>query len=241
MSLFTILPFSSNDNSLVKLDASKVEFFSDAELTAYGHWIFARNPTPLIGLVNNNDLTEQGDPAILSDKHLTISTATGNSLASDLIEIGGATTYCGVIRLKEGTIGTFMMGNGSQGAGGGLIYTSQTSSFLRFKGISTANLGINIPLEEFTFIAVSYTYGPGGTDIKVKIGDNAIVNVNDGSEYTPDPAVPFSLGVNSYSTVGNLMDAAEFMVFEKAMSDVEIEALHQRSIARMAVRGLAIT
>lgn len=231
----------------------------DTEGTAYAHWIFNNSASSLVDAVSGKLLTLQGGATVqptYSDAGVTLSTAYGNALQTDLVDSASQNlTLCAVVKCNVTAL-SILMGNlvasaDVTSAGTGL-FASSGKAYLTVKptvtaaaatnGISSLTPTANITQTSNFFISASIDKATRKGIIFIKQAD--IESSNEGlySATTYEQATKnIAIGNNAYTTsvaTANTATFAEAIIFNRALSLSEMKAVASRSASRLANKGI---
>ncbi|HEO1767954.1 hypothetical protein [Acinetobacter baumannii] len=222
---------------------------------AYGHWLFGGGPSSLVDVVNGRILTLQSGATvqpIYADKTVTLSTAIGNALLTDLVDSSAQSlTLCAVVKCTTTAL-AILLGNlvpGTSTTSSGLgAFASAGKGYLTVKPV-TANGSAGIPslsppspiiqTSNF-FIATSINKNTkkGVVYIQQAGAESSNEASYTASSYEPS-ANKIGIGNVAYATGGNTTIYSEAIVFDKALTLAEIQAVALRSKDRMANRNIS--
>lgn len=246
--LFHRLPFSVTDPTLTQLNPADVEALGGSEFGAFGHWTLGGTSASLTD-PNGAALTAQGTLPTYSSNYLTIPATAGNALISGLSDsLALENTICAVVRKAVGNTTDFLMGNFSNAAGnkGGGFSVTSGASYPRAMAGWSIGVGPNAALPGFSFttgwqfVAMSRDFRAVSKPVKFLLGGTTAYEASFTGTYTLPPDPRLALGNMAYSLSSGTMDAAEFIVFPRALTATELTAVYNRSKARAAVRGLTV-
>lgn len=254
MSLFTRLPVTISNQTLPLVSEADVQYLVDYEPTSYDHWIFDKGG--VAGLTGRNQgklLTPQSDAPAYSGAHLTLNTASGKALLTDLEDSAAPQdTICAIFRPQVSAGMHFPFGclgeTGNNTGGGPYLQGTEPSRniFLtyRINVASAVNTGVPVAGGNWYFLAVSRNFaaGAGAKALTMLLGGQSPYVLSNSLLYgrAASPRKQ-ALGNPYYAAAGaGSMDFAEFVVFNKALSAAELAAVYARSKARMAARGITV-
>ena len=252
MSLFTRLPIAINDLSLPVIASADIEILGmDYELDSYDHWAFNTGDAgALVGLNKQRVLTPQASVAAYGLNYLSLSTVSGNALLSDLDEAAlGKYTLCTIVREPSpqptdikplfGTVVasplannlTFLSGSGAARK----VFTSY-SGFTSSLDTMAAMAG-----DAWYFVATAVDFkGDSSHTMKTLVGGTTPLEVAGiGAHFASGRKWALGNGWYSSAVAGNL-HFAEFILYDRALSAADLQAVYQRSKARMALQGLVV-
>lgn len=228
------------------------------ENDAYGHWIFGENSSSLTDKVNAKSLILQNTASVLpsyTNSSVTISTALGNALQTDLIDSAAQNfTLCAVVKCNTTAL-SVLLGNlvpSSDASSSGFgAFASSGKCYLTAKptaaaaassnGISSLTTTQNIAQTSNFFIAVSI-------DKSTKKGVLYItqnsVESNGESSFTgtyESSSKKIAIGNNAYTTsitASNTATFSEAIIYDKALTLEQIKSVAKRSRERMSDRNI---
>ncbi|MFY5418704.1 hypothetical protein ACOUDP_03980 [Acinetobacter baumannii] len=229
------------------------------ENNSYDHWVFKDSSASLKGVVNGHLLTLQQNAAympVFSNSGVTISTAMGNALISDIVDSSdqsitmAAVVKCNTIALSI-LLGNLVPSNSTTSSGlsgfasGGKTYLTVKPTTLGGPGgISSLACPSNISQTSNFFIAISVDKVTKQGIIFTKQADIETSNETTYTAATYDASLNnHALGNSAYSgqnTLTNLATFAEAIFFNKALNMTELQGLATRSKSRMADRGIIL-
>lgn len=235
------------------------DLLPNLEYEAYGHWVFENASSSLVDKVNNKTLTLQSGAAytpVYSSLGVTISTAFGNALVSDLSDSSDqSVTLAAVVRCSSTAL-AILLGNlvpGSSTTSSGLsAFASAGKGYLTVKpaaansvgGISSLSPSIGPTQTANFFIAISVDKLTKKGIVYIKQG---AVEMTNEATYTASTyessANKYAVGNNSYTTSATLSNTATFaetVIFNKALTLSEIQAVASRAKERMNNRGISL-
>lgn len=256
MSLFTVLPFSTNDDSLPKVSTDNILFLDEPETSAYGHWMLSGSNASLTDIINSRALTPQDNSFLpsYSSNYLTLSAKAGRALQSPRFEVADSDAYtlAMVMRLDSDNTSPIVMwgtlGVTADAYGGSSYLRKELETYEiieNYRGaISNTDSGLVIQRNQWAFIAVSVAYD--GADSLIA---HTLVNENGANTtgpvtgtYSPNVTDPISLGNVAYDTSSTDVpfDVAEFIMFDNALTPADLVSLYNRSKERMSRRSITI-
>lgn len=218
--------------------------FIDVEAGAFGHWLLGSSDASYKDLTAfNHDLTEPGSKPLFTENaaKLTI----GASLDTGLqFGEGEAATFCVVFKSSGNNmpIGTLQPA-GTNAVDGVSIFSD--SSAIYFNGRTENKFSQdkleNIPGGSYIFAAISIgndktmLYCPSAAD-PIK-GNISVVEAPGANMYAPRNVY---LGPAHYGVQFNEVLLSEAIVFNRALTQYELEAIYNRSKYRLSKRGITI-
>lgn len=231
----------------------------NVENKAYGHWIFGVDESSLIDVVNGKILSLQSGATVnpsYSENGLTISTAYGNSLQTDLIDSPTQDfTFCAVVRCNVSALSILLgnlppsndgttSGTGLFASGGKAYLTSKptAAAAASSNGISSLAAPQNIVQTSNFFIAASIDKTMKKGIIYVQQADAESSNEATYNALAYEqPSKKIAIGNNAYTTAitaANTATFAETILFSKALTLAEIQAVALRSKSRLVNRNI---
>lgn len=243
MNLFTRLPLSAPTGSLPVISPSDIDYFVDYEAQSYDHWVFGSDASSLVGLNNGNALSPQSTPTYGSN-YARIGTAVGNGLRTALEDSATSEdTVVAVVRVATLPGIQIPFGTLDTSTGGSLFFGDGNCS-ITYRGIfSSQPAGNAITANTWHFVAVSRDFRGTGKSIKSLVGGGSVVERASSATYSPAPAGRKISAGNAYYGSGvatGVMDLAEFIVFNRALSSAELLALYARRKTKLAARGVTV-
>lgn len=246
MNLFTVIPVSSNDINLPKLDASQVTFFSSAEYGSAGHWLLQGGTNSLIDITTKNNALQQGaEPPVFNDDYVTLNGYPAGLTTQTTIDTAFANdSFCLVFKTQGSFSSDIILGNATLSAGDGGFFVALNSSgelYLSTREGAFSNKTIASGLQPNTwyFLGLSREFTPSGNKIISKLSSFDAVTFSSSQSYMAG-SKDISLGNSSYNNANRPIDFAEFITFKSALSAESINAIYSRSKERMLDKGIAI-
>ncbi|QQA43962.1 hypothetical protein [Pelagovum pacificum] len=232
-------------NAVGTLDPADVTLYGDAEVGAWGHWLFGPDADSYYGL-NGRQLTEQDAAPAFSTNYVSLPVANGDALLTGLNPItAGLTswTFCGVLQRPAALAATVsLFGNivGSQGSG--LYLASGVRMAANYGGSNqTANSSMLLPDDEPVFVGVSMDWSTSINNLNFVLGGVGQSNHSKGTGSLAHRDAAFAVGNrDSASADANLVRFHEAMMFTSALTPAQMNAINTRSVTRMANRGVVI-
>ncbi|HCG3529697.1 TPA: hypothetical protein NJU05_003439 [Acinetobacter baumannii] len=225
------------------------------ENNAYGHWLFGGGPSSLVDVVNGRILTLQNGATVqpvYGDKTITLSTAIGNALLTDLVDSSAQSmTLCSVVKCSTTSL-AILLGNlvpsSSTLSSVLAAFASAGKGYLTVKpataggpgGISSLTPPSSIVQTSNFFIATS-------VDKNTKKGiiylQQLGVESSNESSYTAvsyeSSANKIGIGNVAYTGSSNTATYSEAIIFDNALTLAEIQNVALRSKDRMANRNIS--
>lgn len=247
MNLFTRLPLTLNAPTMPLIPEADVDYFVPYEPLAYEHWIFNKGDSSgLIGLKAGSLLTAQSDAPTYDVKHLTLSSYYGKALLTGLEETATIEDTIAVV-FRPGVLSSSLklpFGTLGSAAGGSPFIGSNGQMYATYRGINNSlSYGAPLSADSWYFAAVSRNFSGASKAFKLLIGGTQVVETYTSNSYIPAPVgrkIALGNGYYSSSVSNNTYDFAEFIVFPKAMSATELQALYERRKAKMVTSGINV-
>jgi hypothetical protein len=251
MNLFTRLPITLTSSIYPVIPESDIEYLTDFEVGSYDHWIFNRgSAVDLVGRKAGKALTPQSDAPTYGAGYLSLSNLAGKGLLSNLQETAtGKYTVCAVVREPVAgstalrvPFGTLDM---TAGGTGGMPFMSGAANarklYTAYTGLGASiDTGQAVPNASWLFIAASFDASVATKQLRTLIGGTAGNTQSPVAAYTASPrAVALGNGYYTGGVAGNL-DFADFILFDRALSMADLQAVYVRRKAKLAVGGIAV-
>jgi len=256
MSLFQRFGVNVPDPTLFVLANNEVDYLgAQFEIDSYDHWVFSKgNAEGLVGLNNGKLLTLQSsvpaDAPAFSPSFLTMSTASGKALLSDVVEDASlpAYTVCAIVR-EPTTISGIKPIFGTvvaSPAANNLTFVAGSPPsrhfFASYSGAtSSRDTGVVSTIGSWYFVATAVDYTGTSKIERTLIGGSA---GSQGSGAGPHlfSGRPIAMGNAYYATgVAGLMDVAEFIVYKRALTLDEMGDVALRRKSFQATLGNTVT
>lgn len=241
MTAFIKLPITVNDPSLPVIPAASVRRFSrEDEASSFDHWIFdTGDAAGLTGRTSGTLLTPEGTGATYGANFVTINPATGNGLRSTLMD-ARKQTVCAVVRPNNSPATLHIAGSRNTTAGSQLTFTSSLANLTAAQTPVFGNsLAGPFSAGAWYFVALSESDALGTTTQIIHASGGSAVFT--GGSLKTLTGAGIALGNSGASlTTGGTISAAEFILFDRALSAAELSAVYTRSKARMAERGITV-
>lgn len=256
MSIVTRLPITVA-SSLPVIPQADLESFVSWEVDSYDHWIFDKGTSAgLTGLSQSKVLTLQGSAPTYSSTHISLPGTSGNALLTDLTESANQVDTIFIVLRSPATFSGFhfpfgTLSTGTGNAFGGCPYlASATSTYPRSvfatyrgtSGIPGTSITTIDAANQWYFLCVSRDFNSATKTFRVLVGGKGITSYTVTGTYTPATGRLIALG-NGYYSSGSataLFDIAEFGVFNRVLSDAELNNLYSRRKTAAASRGLTV-
>ncbi|HCU0822834.1 TPA: hypothetical protein OUJ26_001097 [Acinetobacter baumannii] len=232
------------------------DLLPNLEYEAYGHWVFENSSASLVDKVNNRLLSLQSGAAynpVYTPTGVTISTAVGNALVSDLSDTSAqSVTLTSVVKCNNTNL-AILLGNlvpSSSTASSGLAaFASAGKGYLTVKPTAASGGGFSSLAPVSGHIQTSNFFIAISVDKKTKKG---IIYIQQNSAELTNEAVytasvyenalnKFAVGNIAYLLSNNLDNTATFaeaVIFNKALTLADIKAVAGRTKERMKNRGI---
>lgn len=244
------------DNTLPVVPSSSIDLLLEYEEEALEHYVFNSGSASLVGLVNQNSLTEQGQSPSYSASFMTLQMTEGDALMTPFAD-QDEFTYCAIIQAPTvadqlpifiGNLEEASVSTGSSlylGTGGDLQHN--------VRGLAASDYGLQnsslLTAGNWVFVAGSYRSDGANSNsaINAFIGGNSSFQSVENTNLTTSKSLDddnFSLGNSNYqgSNVAsppplNIMEA----IFFDGFKDVdELQKIWLRSKERAAVQGITL-
>ncbi|EPH3736712.1 hypothetical protein ACS1EO_000054 [Acinetobacter baumannii] len=232
------------------------DLLPNLEYEAYGHWVFENTSASLTDKVNNRLLTLQTGATVqpvYSESGVTISTAVGNALVSDLSDTSlQSVTLTAVVKCSNTQL-AILLGNlvpsNSTTSSGLAGFASAGKGYLTVKPTAASGGGFSSLAPVSGHIQTSNFFIAISVDKKTKKG---IIYIQQNSAELTNEAVytasvyenalnKFAVGNIAYLLSNNLDNTATFaeaVIFNKALTLADIKAVAGRTKERMKNRGI---
>jgi hypothetical protein len=233
-----------------RIGRSDVRLPFDAEAGAWGHWLFGGTAECLTSIDRNaRTLTAQSAAPTYSAAHLALTMNEGNALQSTLVDTLQDLTMCVVARTLQATAGIIpLAGNpdNSSGNKGRMLcrFAANTSYNVGHWNTNVGRVmspGVTMPDNGFVFLASSIRTTPTTSNLLMLAGGQAIQTLSQTYVGAVAGDAPIGLGNSGYVVTPTVnTDFAEFILFDRALSAEELEAVYVNSQRRMAARGVTL-
>ncbi|HBI2401757.1 hypothetical protein ABTH08_04005 [Acinetobacter baumannii] len=233
------------------------DLLPNLEYEAYGHWVFENSSASLVDKVNNRLLALQSGATVqptYTESGVTISTAVGNALVSDLSDTSAqSVTLTAVVKCSEASL-AILLGNlepsSSKTTSGLSAFVSGNKAYLTVKPSAAGSGGIGslTPASGHNqttnfFIAVSVDKATKKGIIYVQQNSAELTNEAVYTSAVYESALNnFAVGNNAYSILNapaRTATFAEAVIFNKALTLDEIKSVAGRAKSRMDNRGIS--
>ncbi len=233
------------------------DLLPNLEYEAYGHWVFENSSASLVDKVNNRLLALQSGATVqptYTESGVTISTAVGNALVSDLSDTSAQSVTLAAVVKCNNTQLAILLGNlepsSSKTSSGLSAFVSANKAYLTLKpaAAGSGDIGSLTPasgLNQTTnfFIAVSVNKATKKGIIYAQQNSAELTNEAVYTAAVYESALNnFAVGNNAYTgsnAPANKATFAEAVIFNKALTLDEIKAVATRSKDRMKNRGIS--
>ena len=219
-----------------------------AEAGAVGHWVFGTDYAGMTDLVSSQPLTELiAGASSLTANSVVISDGDGSAAQAQrglvsAVPQQAEQTICAVVSATSGQ-NRILMGNLSTTDGAGL-FTFGADLFGNARGLpfNNTNFDPGTPTTApFIFVAMSVSATQNWLLFR---GDPAGAVTATGTPLAPPVPIsaPLGIGNTNYDSSGFSVGGAyaEFIVFNGHRTQAEVEAIYQRSKARLGGRGVTV-
>ena len=247
-----VSPFAGQLPVIQTEDLIYIEKFEE---DAYGHWMFGVDSSSLVDRVNARSLTPQAGakiPPVYSTNHVQLENLGGNALISDLVD-AAATNITAVFIVKVSTTGLHIIGGNlpptasTTASGSGVFVSANKSYFNVIPLVANAtgmisnvtsnqvidqknNVLIAISINKTTKLCVIYTQQNGV--------ESSTTSAYTGTYETSPNKI--SVGNGYYTAVSaSTTSFVEAIIYDKALSVAELQAVASRAKTRQANRGIA--
>lgn len=252
--LFTRLPFVVNDADLPVIPASDIRTFVDYEVDSapYDHWLLSGSSEALTGKVAGRMLTPQSVSPIYLSTHTVIDGHIGKGLLTDLTDSAAQSMAIIIKRPANMPAGLQLLfgaldsGTGSAGYFEDIGAGDTMTCNLRGWGGSFTKPSLRLPgvTGDWLFLALSESSGSGSSTGIVFAGGSPDGNSAALTMPVNKTVTGRKLGLGNAFLAGGLglnLEVAEFVLWNRAISLVELGDIYSRAKKRMAGRGLALT
>ncbi len=254
MNLFTRLPITLTDTTYPVVSEAEIDYFTDYEPASYEHWIFNKgNSANLIGVNNSKVLTPQAEAPVYGTNYLeNLIYPAGKALLTDYADtVNAKDTVCMVVNDSDTSAGIHQLwGNRvSESVGGSPLFSGVSplrKLWLGYSGVHGGGIatGLSIPsTSSWYFVAVSRNFALTTKTLIGFIGGQTAYSYSGSGTYAPGTAQVVSLGSPNYTTASiakSFNKVAEFIIFDKALTAAEIQAVYLRRKAKLASIGIAV-
>jgi len=212
------------------------------ETGAVAHWLFGEDNPTSADLVSGRLTT--GPAHVASAGFITSPSGTAQGLDSGIPE-AGEQTMCFVFRTAGRSMigGTFEAPGGDTQTGVSPYAVTPSSVYANMRGGPFGNREISSTAAftaTFTFVAVSKNATTG--DYVLFVGDQAGHSVVSGSGSQTTSARTIGIGNLHYNSTAfsAQISTAETILFDSAKTAAELDEIYQRSVTRLAARGVIL-
>ena len=252
---FLRLPFAVADLSLPKISAADVEQYVpyEVESSPYEHWILKGAGSSLVGLKNGRALTPQSTLPIYQPGYVDITSEIGKALLTDMTDAAAQTLVLimkrptlpvnSEVQIIGGAIDTVGSGVTSTGSGMYAQGTTPTSLTLNIRGGSGLLL-TNTPGAVGDWMMAAFAEQSDATALSgTSYAGGASTNKTTSWAGTSKRVSTRKIAVgNGYYGSGMIttLSLAEVILYDRALSVAELDAVYARAKARMESRGLTL-
>lgn len=255
MSIVTRLPITVS-SSLPVIPQTDIESFVSWEIDSYDHWIFDKgNSAGLTGLAQSKVLSLQGSAPAYSSNYLSLPGTSGNALLTDLTEVANQADTIFIVLRSPATFSGFhfpfgTLSTGTGNAFGGSPYLNSTTNaypravYANYRGTNVPGTAITTldAAAQWYFLCASRDFNSATKTFRLLVGGKGLFSYTVTGTYTPAAGRFIALG-NGYYTTGTataLLNIAEFGVFNRVLSDAELNNLYSRRKNAAAARGITV-
>ena len=224
------------------------------EKDAYGHWLFGSDSSSLIDKVNGRSLTLQVGatiPPVYSANHVQLSNLKGNALISDLVD-AAATNITAVFIAKASTAGLHIIGgnlphSSSITASGSGVFVGSNKPYLNLKPLVASSTGMisnvtsNQDIDQTNNLLIAISVNKTTKQCILYTQQNDIESIKTTAYAGTYETSPNKISVgNGYYTAasGPTVSFVEAIIYDKALSVAELQAVATRAKLRQQKRGL---
>ena len=180
--------------------------------------------------------------------YMTLPAGTAIGMYSDIADKAEETIVF-VVRKNSTSNGGSVFGGAFSQTEGSAIYfqNSQIQSKFNIRGTSSANFG-SFAANNWYFLALSLKNITASTDCQIRAfqgdsTDSYFYEATTTSEKIVSSTNKYSIGSVFYDNdqFRAAFDIAEFMVFSDLKTEAELQAIYERSVTRMAARGVTLS
>ena len=246
-----VSPFA---NQLPKVQTEDLIYIEKYEADAYGHWLFGTDSSSLVDKVNARNLTVQAGATVqptFNSNYVQLANQNGNALISDLVD-AALTDITAIFVVKTSTAGLHIAGgnlptSSSTTASGSGIFVSANKSYLNSKPavangtgfISNVTSGQVIDQVNNFLVAMSINKTTKQCLIyTMQSGIESSFSSAFSGTYENSPN-HISVGNGYYTAAaGPTTSFAEAIIYDKALSVAELQAVATRAKLRQQNRGI---
>lgn len=245
----TPVVYSGNDDLPVIPESDIQRYEAPFEVDAYDHWALNGADSSLVGLVNSHVLDKVGTTIADSGTFsMTVNTSVKNGLRSDKID-SRVQTQCAVIRVNalptNSSAVAMLMGAFGTSVGSGVFIDNTNTLRRNFRpSVSVVDEISVVGLDnKWLFIAFSENGTASTMSSTLMLGGDTPSLLTRATGAKSASSLGIGVGQVDYSapgTSGIVLNVAEYIVYERALSDAELLAVYGRSKKRLADRGFVI-
>ncbi|WP_449179385.1 hypothetical protein [Acinetobacter baumannii] len=223
------------------------DLLPNLEYEAYGHWVFENSSASLVDKVNNRLLALQSGATVqptYTESGVTISTAVGNALVSDLSDTSAQSVTLAAVVKCNNTQLAILLGNlepsSSTTSSGLSAFVSANKAYLTLKPAAAGSGGIG-SLTPFIAVSVNKATKKGINYVQQNSAELTNEAVYTAAVYE-SALNNFAVGNNAYTgsnVPANKATFAEAVIFNKALTLDEIKSVAGRAKSRMDNRGIS--
>ena len=245
-SIFTMLPFAVSNAALPQLAATDYELLVNYEPDAWGHWNFGTSSASLTDLTQGKSLTLAGTAPTYNSTGVVVAGGLNSGLLSDLAD-GTERTLCAVVKIPDlsSFLGANVAGNVGTSEGFGMFVHKSSGQYgilpiVRGGTGITGDTFAGLNVGDYVFLAISYTQ-TGSNKLNKFFGGKLSSSITSATAKTAS-AVKMAFGNVQYSTSSYHapLEISEGILYDRALSLIEIAAVYARSKTRMATRGITV-
>lgn len=248
MSAFFMMPFSVKNESLPKLDPSKIDPLIGYETNAFAHWSFTDDINSLNDLVKGSSMVQLNDPrftpqGVVIQGHenpadvKTLQTGFTETQSSTMVVVFKTPSQANWIGNNLSLCGAF-----SATSSGSLCYIDSRSMQLFIPPSTQESMPFGQPLDYDTWYIMAWSFdfnaSGNGTALSVAGGFGSKIDLITGRTYSNKKVELGMTYVYSDSYSKAEVEISEFIYFDKGLSLDEVQAVIARSKIRMAKKGI---
>lgn len=241
MSLFTRINIISGDLSMPVIPTSDIDFLIPMESDAYEHWMFDSGAASLGGVVNGRALTPGAIAPVYGTNYISVNTTPTGALKTPKNDAADQ-TLCVVYRRPAISVTRYLAGTLDSFTGSSLLASGTGLGILSGNQRPSAQITpITHPgvIGDWVFAAFSEKSHPTSKDQVLFMGGQPALTANVGVKALAARQVV--LGNGSDGTIASsMLDFAEFIVFDKALTADELQEVYLRAKTRMASVGINV-
>lgn len=244
MNLFTILPVSTNDSSLPQLNAADITTFGAAEYGATGHWLLGGGAGSLTGITSAKSQLQAGTVApIWLDNYVTLNGYQAGLESPSADTVSGLDSFCIVFKTQSSLASDVVMGNATTTAGDGGFFLALNASgelYITARGtFDNKTLATGLSTDTWYFVAVSRDFSGSAKNLTYKVSEvSSGLQVGTGT-YIPSTS-NVACGNLQFNNAARPIDYAEFITYNRVISESEMNSIYLRSKDRMLSKGITL-